>query len=147
MVGACTTRPPGIGDVVDWSSLQSWGTDNRSDAEVRAFFESNFQVRPVYAEDCVTEGLITGYYEPLLKDSWERSEDFQYPLYGVPRDLLQGSEILWVNSLVDVFFLHAQNILIKIEADLGISNVEAVMSQLVALNRQSFSRVRRLAQA
>jgi hypothetical protein len=31
MVSACTTRPPGIGDPVEWSSLQSWGSDNQSD--------------------------------------------------------------------------------------------------------------------
>ena len=120
MTSACTTRPPGIGDPVDWSSLQSWGSDNQSDvwagflrscqklrhkrwrevcllaensgdlsdAEVREFFESNFEVRPVYAEGGETEGLITGYYEPLLKGSWDRSEEFRYPLYGVPKDLL-----------------------------------------------------------
>jgi len=120
-----------------------------SDSEVREFFQSNFEVRPVYAEGGETEGLITGYYEPLLKGSWERSEEFRYPLYGVPKDLLivdlgdiypdlknmrlrgkldgnkvvpyydraqldndqdllQGTEILWVNSLVDLFFLHIQ---------------------------------------
>ena len=31
MVSACTTRLPGIGDPVEWSSLQSWGSDNQSD--------------------------------------------------------------------------------------------------------------------
>lgn len=181
MVSACTTRPPGIGSPVEWSSLQNWTSDNQSDmwegflkscqklsheqwqevchlarnsgdlsdSEVREFFESNFEVRPVYAEGGVTEGLITGYYEPLLEGSWERSEEFRYPLYGVPKDLLivdlggiypelknmrlrgkldgnrvvpyydraqldydqellQGTEILWVNSIVDAFFLHIQ---------------------------------------
>ena len=181
MMSACTTRPPGIGNPVEWSSLQNWAADNQgdvwagflkscqklsheqwrevchlaensgdlSDAEAREFFEANFDVRPVYAEDGETRGLITGYYEPLLEGSWERSEEFRYPLYGVPKDLLivdlgriypqlknlrlrgkldgnkvvpyydraqldddqdllQGSEILWVNSLVDVFFLHVQ---------------------------------------
>ena len=181
VMSACTTRAPGIGDPVAWSSLQNWSSDNQShvwngflkscqklrhepwqgvcvlakssgdlnDAEAREFFESHFDVRPVYAEDGITEGLITGYYEPLLKGSWDRSEEFRYPLYGVPedllivdlgsiypqlknlrlrgklkgnkvvpyyeraqldgdQDLLQGTEILWVNSLVDVFFLHVQ---------------------------------------
>jgi len=181
MASACTTRSPGIGNPVDWSSLQNWETDNHgdawagflksceklrqwqwqevcdmarqqgelTDAEARAFFESHFEVRPVYAEDGETQGLITGYYEPLLKGSWERSEEFRYPLYGVPDDLLvvdlgavypqlkglrlrgklagnrvvpyydraqldedhgllQGREILWVNSPVDLFFLHVQ---------------------------------------
>jgi membrane-bound lytic murein transglycosylase A len=181
MVGACTSRSPGIGKPVEWSSLQNWASDNQSDvwegflrscqkltheqwqevchlaenstelsdSEVREFFESNFDVRPVYAEGGETQGLITGYYEPLLKGSWERSEEFRYPLYGIPKDLLivdlggiypqlknmrlrgklvgnkvlpyydraqldneqdllQGTEILWVNSRVDVFFLHIQ---------------------------------------
>jgi membrane-bound lytic murein transglycosylase A len=120
-----------------------------SNTAARKFFESHFEVRPVYAEGGLTEGLITGYYEPLLQGSWEKSEEFRYPLYGVPGDLLivelsglypqlkemrlrgklqgnkivpyydraqldenqtllQGSELLWVNSLVDVFFLHVQ---------------------------------------
>ena len=181
MVSACTTRPPGIGSPVEWSSLESWELDNHSDAwagflkscqkldheqwravcdlaensgdlddaEAREFFESHFEVRPVYAKGGETQGLITGYYEPLLKGSWERSEEYQYPLYGVPEDLLvvdlgavypqlkgmrlrgklvgnkvvpypdraqldddqellQGAEILWVNSPVDLFFLHVQ---------------------------------------
>lgn len=181
MMSACSTRPPGIGNPVEWSSLQNWASDNhsevwegflkscqklpndqwqevchlaknsggQSDSEVREFFESHFEVRPVHAADGVSQGLITGYYEPLLKGSWQRSEEFRYPLYGVPKDLLivdlgsiypelknmrlrgkldgnkvvpyydraqldddqdllQGTEILWVNSIVDVFFLHVQ---------------------------------------
>ena len=120
MVSACTTRPPGIGNPVDWSSLDSWESDNHgdawagflkscqklshqqwqqvcdlaeisgdlSDSEARKFFESHFEVRPVYAKDGETMGLITGYYEPLLHGSWEQSEEYQFPLYGVPEDLL-----------------------------------------------------------
>ena len=61
---------------------------NLSDAGVREFFESHFEVRPVYAEGGETEGLITGYYEPLLKGSRDRTEEYRYPLYGVPEDLL-----------------------------------------------------------
>lgn len=181
MLGACTTRTPGIGDPVHWSNLQNWDADNHSevwagflkscqkldqpqwqvvcqlannsgelgDAEARAFFESHFEVRPVFAEHGVSEGLITGYYEPLLQGSWQQSEEFRYPLYGIPEDLLvvdlgaiypqlkgmrlrgklsgnrvvpyydraqlddnldllEGNEILWVNNLIDVFFLHVQ---------------------------------------
>ena len=181
VLGACTTRSPGIGSPVDWSNLQNWESDNHGDVwagflkscgrlghehwrevcalaaesgdlnddEARAFFEAHFEVRPVYAEGGETEGLITGYYEPLLKGSLEPSDTYRYPLYGVPEDLLvvdlgsiypqlkgmrlrgklvgntvvpyydraqldddpellRGAEILWVDSLVDVFFLHVQ---------------------------------------
>ncbi len=34
---------------------------------------------------------------------------------------------------------HTQNLLIKLQTGIRVSNVEAVMSQLMALNRQSFS--------
>lgn len=138
-------------DQPQWQSvcLLANNSGDLSDTEARAFFESHFEVRPVFAEDGVAEGLITGYYEPLLQGSWEKSEEFRYPIYGVPEDLLvvdlgelypqlkdmrlrgklvgnkvvpyydraqldddldllQGTEILWVNSPVDVFFLHVQ---------------------------------------
>jgi membrane-bound lytic murein transglycosylase A len=181
LLGACATRPPGIGGPVDWSSLQNWQADSHgeawagflkscqklrdrhwqevcvlaeqsevlSDAEARTFFETYFELRPVYAEGGETDGLITGYYEPLLQGSREPSDEYRYPLHGVPEDLLvvdlgsvypqlnglrlrgklignrvvpyydraqlhddpellSGAEILWVNSLVDVFFLHVQ---------------------------------------
>ena len=181
LASACSTRPPGIGEPVDWSSLDSWESDSHGDAwqaflrsceklsqpewrevcnlaqasgdlgdaDARAFFESHFEVRPVYAEEGKTEGLITGYYEPMLNGSREQSEQFRFPLYGVPEDLLvidlgavypqlknmrlrgklvgnrvvpyhersqldddlqllEGSELLWVDNLVDVFFLHVQ---------------------------------------
>ena len=122
---------------------------NLGDAEAREFFEMHFEARPVYAKDGATQGLITGYYEPLLNGSWDPSEEFRYPLYGVPDDLLvvdlgavypqlkgmrlrgklvgnrivpyhdraqldddqqllEGKELMWVNSPVDVFFLHVQ---------------------------------------
>lgn len=181
LASACATRPPGMGNPVDWDSLDNWESDNHADAwqaflkscekldpvewrevcdlahdhgdlgdaEARAFFETHFEARPVYAKDGATQGLITGYYEPLLNGSWEQSEHFRYPLYGVPDDLLvidlgavypqlanlrlrgklagnrvvpyydraqlddnqqllEGKELLWVDSPVDVFFLHVQ---------------------------------------
>ena len=120
-----------------------------NNAEAREFFEAHFEVRPVHASNGETQGLITGYYEPLLNGSREPSETYRYPLYGVPQDLLvvdlgavypqlknmrlrgklvgnkvvpyydraqldedgqllEGRELLWVDSPVDVFFLHVQ---------------------------------------
>ena len=32
--------------------------------------------------------LVTGYYEPILKAALEPSEEFRYPLYGLPPDLV-----------------------------------------------------------
>ena len=65
--------------------------ENKPGFEARAFFES--QLRPyALANNAgprpVFEGMITGYYEPLLRGSRERSKSFAQPLLGVPDDLL-----------------------------------------------------------
>ena len=57
-------------------------------AAMRAFFESRFRPWRVVNPDESTEGLVTGYYEPLLRGSRERSRTFAHAIYGVPDDLL-----------------------------------------------------------
>jgi membrane-bound lytic murein transglycosylase A len=42
----------------------------------------------VASEDGADEGLITGYYEPLLRGSRRPTPRYRYPLYGVPEDLV-----------------------------------------------------------
>jgi membrane-bound lytic murein transglycosylase A len=55
---------------------------------LRAFFESRFTPWAAVNADGSREGLVTGYYEPLLKGSRERRRPHVHPLYGVPDDLL-----------------------------------------------------------
>ena len=56
-------------------------------AGARQFFESHF--RPYRAANSKAEpGLITGYYEPLLNGSRQRTTRYRYPLYAIPDDLL-----------------------------------------------------------
>ena len=57
-------------------------------AALRAFFETRFRPWRVVNSDESTEGLVTGYYEPLLRGSRERSKSFSHAIYGVPDDLL-----------------------------------------------------------
>ncbi len=57
-------------------------------AALRAFFESRFRPWRVVNPDESREGLVTGYYEPLLRGSRERSRSFSHAIYGVPDDLL-----------------------------------------------------------
>ena len=60
-----------------------------NDAEARAFFETRFVARQVVAgDDENDEGLITGYYEPMLEGSKVRTERFRYAVYRRPDDLL-----------------------------------------------------------
>lgn len=57
-------------------------------ATVRAFYEEWFTPYQLLNPDGSEQGMITGYYEPLLKGSRSRTPRFQYPLYAAPNDLL-----------------------------------------------------------
>ncbi len=54
----------------------------------REFFEKRFQPYQAAQEDGGIEGLVTGYYEPLLKGDRVRTERARYPLYAAPDDLV-----------------------------------------------------------
>jgi len=86
----------------------------------RGFFENYFT--PVLIEDGKPM-LFTGYYEPEIAASLECDDTFCHPIYAVPTDpekatatrreieennLLAGSEIAWLPSAVDAFFLQVQ---------------------------------------
>jgi len=59
-----------------------------SDRDVAAFFEQAFDVYRVLNADDSDSGLVTGYYEPLLRGSRAPSARYRYPLYATPQDLL-----------------------------------------------------------
>jgi membrane-bound lytic murein transglycosylase A len=55
---------------------------------VQRFFESGFTPHQVVNPDGSDQGLVTGYYEPLLRGSRLRTPTYRYPVYAVPDDLL-----------------------------------------------------------
>jgi len=57
------------------------------DTQVRTFFETHFSAHRVNGNG-TRDGLITGYYEPVLNGSFTRSERYRYPLYRRPDDLV-----------------------------------------------------------
>lgn len=58
------------------------------DAAARAFFEARFEPVELSNGSGSTEGLITGYYEPVIRACRARSADCGVPVHGVPEDLL-----------------------------------------------------------
>jgi membrane-bound lytic murein transglycosylase A len=54
----------------------------------RLFAEEWFSAWAVASAEGTAEGLITGYYEPVLPGSRARTERFRHPVYGVPGDLV-----------------------------------------------------------
>jgi len=61
----------------------------RPDRErARRFFELNFIPYQLLQADGGTDGLATGYYEPLLRGSRKPTARYRYPIYGAPEDLI-----------------------------------------------------------
>lgn len=122
---------------------------NPTSVKVADYLFSHFDVYQANNEDGTNTGLVTGYYQPLLKGSRKKSAKYPYPLYREPDDLvtveladsfpelkykrvrgklegkklvpyrtraeidkkpapLAGSEIFWIDDIIDVFFLQIQ---------------------------------------
>ncbi len=62
--------------------------DGRDPLAVRDFFETRFVPNRLTTSDGNDTGLVTGYYEPLLRGSRVPVAPYLTPVYGVPDDLL-----------------------------------------------------------
>lgn len=79
---AASTRDP------RWNEICERGA--RQDAtSARDFFERWFTPYALRDENNGDSGLLTGYYEPVLRGSRTRTERARHPVYGIPPDLLQ----------------------------------------------------------
>ena len=63
--------------------------DKNDSVAQRSFYEDRLAPFQVFNPDGSEQGVITGYYEPLLKGSRFRSARFRYPLYAAPDDMLE----------------------------------------------------------
>jgi membrane-bound lytic murein transglycosylase A len=80
------------------AAAQSTGSDP---GEARAFFESQFVPYMVSPNEQGKEGLMTGYFEPILDGSVDRKAPFVVPVHGVPPDLLQLDARRWQGVATD----------------------------------------------
>ena len=62
--------------------------DGGNEKAVRIFFETFFTPFQVINTDGTDIGLVTGYYEPLLRGARKRGGKYQTPIYRLPDDLL-----------------------------------------------------------
>jgi len=72
-----------------WKNICEAAPKDASTPEVRRFFETHFSPHNIVGLQNKNQGLITGYYEPTLYGSFERSERFNYPIYQRPDDMLE----------------------------------------------------------
>ncbi|WP_211467913.1 murein transglycosylase A [Collimonas silvisoli] len=64
------------------------GLDGNNEKAIRTFFQSFFTPYQVVNADGSDNGLVTGYYEPLLKGARKRGGPYQTPIYRAPEDLI-----------------------------------------------------------
>lgn len=67
---------------------QAQALRNADRERAQLFFEAHFTPYLLTRDDGGEVGLITGYYEPLLRGSRTRTARYRFPLYAPPDDLL-----------------------------------------------------------
>ena len=59
-----------------------------SNEEIINYYKNYFNLYQATNNDGSKEGLITGYYQPLLKGNWKKTKRYNIPLYSIPDDLI-----------------------------------------------------------
>ena len=80
-----------IGKQARWQAVceQAQALVPTPDADaLRAWFQSQFQPWALTNADGSQSGLITGYYEPVIKGSRTRQGSYRHPLFSPPDDLI-----------------------------------------------------------
>ncbi|RDU95420.1 murein transglycosylase A [Trinickia dinghuensis] len=116
-----------VGQLANWRRACAAASqlDDLDATATRSFFETYFTPFQLANSDGSVDGLVTGYYEPLLHGARTRRGPYQYPLYHWPSGyrpgtalppraelersgLLQGNELVWVDDPIEAFFLQVQ---------------------------------------
>lgn len=64
------------------------GVPPGDEAAARRFVEARFEAWALRSSNGTSEGLVTGYYEPVLAGSRQKTARFRHPVYGAPPDLV-----------------------------------------------------------
>lgn len=159
LLAGCARPAPGWSELCARALLAAPGDE----AAARDFLQRH--TLPFRVEDPAgnTEGLVTGYYEPLIEARRAPDARFQVPLHGLPADLeqrrpywtrqqldslpearaaLRGRELAWVRDPLDALVLQIQGSgrLALTEAD---GRLRTVRMAFAGHNRQPYGSVGR----
>ncbi len=70
------------------AAARGFSVNTPDEAALKHWFEQTFLPWQLVNPDGSREGLMTGYYEPILKASRNRKPPYLHPIYGVPDDLI-----------------------------------------------------------
>ena len=81
-----TKTPRDLLNICELALLEARAKPKFTRAQARTFFETHFRSHRI--EHAATEGLLTGYYEPLIKGARTPGPSFSTPVYKRPADLV-----------------------------------------------------------
>ena len=90
-IPALESQCPRLGKQSEWSNFCEALTNHTPIDEegIRQLLESHFVPHRINGNNGNNRGLFTGYYEPTLNGSYQRSDRYYYPLYQRPPSMLQ----------------------------------------------------------
>ena len=105
-------RPLSAGEVLDTLSafeplLDQWYCAACLAREIR----ERFEFVPSTHDDALSEVLFTGYYQPVIDGSLVRTEEYRYPLYARPADLVVAEQVTMAPKF------SVQNVLGRVEGE------------------------------
>ena len=129
LLRSCEKPAPGWAALCTQARTAVASGNSFSDDATRAWLERRLQPYRVEALDGTADGLITGYFEPLLDASRTPRNGFRYAVHAPPFDLatrtpywnrqqldtqptaqagLRGRELAWLSDPLDVLLLQVQ---------------------------------------
>lgn len=80
----------GLKNKTDWKAVCAAALAVKAEdaAAIQAYWQQYFNVYSTQQADGAEQGLITGYYQPVLQGARQASARYRVPLYQVPTDLI-----------------------------------------------------------
>ena len=107
---------PAFGGTDDWKEKCKIGKNLKSSEEFANFIIRNFKFKKISK----SEGILTGYYQPLINVSKKKDEVFKFPILKknisystrtrkfINENFKLDDVLLWTDNKIDLFFLHIQ---------------------------------------
>ncbi len=90
LLASCPRLTRNAAGLATWEAAcrEGAGLADRSPEALRRWFEAAFRPWAAVNADGTRQGLVTGYYEPLLRGSRQKSARSGVPVFGPPEDLV-----------------------------------------------------------
>ena len=105
-----------FGKANEWKQKCLILQEKNSVTEIKNYLIKNFKFKKIKE----SSGLLTGYYEPIIKVSRKKNNVYKFPILGrnkfyikkprgfIEKNFKEKDVILWTDDKINLFFLHIQ---------------------------------------